>query len=367
MQQKIDKVAIAIAVLIILGGIIWTFFGEDPGSVFAKEIEGYRDDIDLTTSQQTGVDLGDPEALDDALREKFRVESPGRFPEWSFYRRPATYTFKIIADRSPPVLLSGKVCRVEVVRVPGDPHRTLHRVTGFRGNPENAKIIAEVLEHQLGDGEWEEVGPVGTGEGGSSYEIDAEQGLRPGESYSYRLLTRASSKNDMNFSGESSKVKTTTTDPSEPMLYPFDQSWEVTALQPGGVVGDKVEPGRATVVLHFWDWDLMKTDRNTRTATEGSPEKLFGSQYSLHLIRMDLNPAGVKLKGDARGDVLTLQKGIKPLPLDPPAWESEDPACTGKDEQAGQEQQPNETPPPTVVGEVEKPTGGGGGLFGGDD
>jgi len=223
------------------------------------------------------------------------------------------------------------------VREAGDPNRTFHRVTGVRGGAERADVIAQFVEVMAVDGEWEKVVDVGAGERGSvfGFEFEVEELLTPGVAYSYRVVTRATSANPLPFDGEGMQ-KTVQSDPSDPVLLPLDEGWEVSSIQPGGLVGGQVQEGRATIVRLTWDWGKMRVKRDQAFAVEGDGKKILDTVYELYQIRADMNPIGVILRGEERRDRITLQQGVKALPLDPSGWASDSSACTGEEE-AGDE------------------------------
>lgn len=365
-MQNIDKVALALAGLILLGGIVWSFLGDDPGTKLAAQIEGFADQISEISGEQIGVTLETPPNPADTVREKFRIANSDDLPEWVFYRRPAEYKVKLVLEQKPPVMTGGEVCSVEVVREAGDPNRTYHRVKGVRGGAERADIIAQFVEVMSEGSEWLKVADAGVGERGSVFEIVVENDLVPGTSYSYRVVTRASTKNSIDFEGAGPQ-KTVQSDPSDPVLLPLDEGWEVSAIQPGGLVGGQVQEGRATIKRLTWDWAKMKVKQEPMFAVEGSDTNLFDTGFTLHQIRIDMDPTGVILLRENPRDRMTLQQGIKAPPLAPDGWESDSPACTGKEE-AGEE---SAEAPPEDTGTPEETSGtdddsGGGGLFGDD-
>lgn len=369
MNQKIDKIAMAIAAVLIIGAIIWPLLVSDPGAASADQIEKHLAAIERTLDEQSGVDLGAPRDLAGEVGARFQVAELPPFPEWTMYRRPATFQVEITPELVPPTLSPGAICKIEVVREAGSPNRVYHRVSGLLGTPTNAKIESEVLERREGKddqdqaGEWVEVGPVGAGEPAGPFEMVVEEGLTVGTFSAYRLRTRAKSLNPLEFSG-GGPVATVESLPSEPVYLPPDVAWEVAFLQ-----GE--QPGMvpmATLVRHTWDWTDMKAKRAQASATEKDGVKLLGTNYTLDLIRFDKKPAEVNLKGEE--PPLKILDKVKPFPLDPKTWESDDPACAGTAGAPGEGTAGATTPAAeaTPAPAPPKPApASGGGLFGGDD
>ena len=123
MHQKIDRFAMIGAGILILLAIVWSFVGSAPGAASAIQIEKHRTAIDRTLGEQSGLDLPNPPAIEAEVRTKFEPPKGAAFPEWTFYRRPATYWVQIIIEKKPPVLEPGVVCKVEVIREKGTPNR----------------------------------------------------------------------------------------------------------------------------------------------------------------------------------------------------------------------------------------------------
>jgi hypothetical protein len=360
-MQKIDRIAILVAAALILGTVAWTFFTPDPGAQLADTIRKHRDAIEDTRGEQSGVQLGHPEDLGERVQELFRPAGSGKFPEWTFYRRMATYDTVIREAPIPPVLTPGQVCKVEALREKGTPNRTFHRVRGVRAKAERAAITREALERRKGtDGEWVAVAPLAPG-GEAEFEIDIEEGLERGLSYSYRLTVEAKSATGLEFAA-GGLTSALPSDASEPMLFPEDRTFEFTGLQPGQLdpTAGTFLPGKATIKFVRWDWDKMDDDSDTAWVTEG--DALLDSGYTVDQggIRegKDGVPDEVRLSGSGLPR-LTVVRGVKPSPIAPTAWESTHPACTGAapEEEASGEPKPEEPKP--------KPAEGGG-LFGDD-
>ena len=87
-MQHIDKIAIGVALLIIVGGALWAISGDDPGARHTSNINDWsvtiRDSIDTQN-----VDLGSPTAVHEAIAEQFDVQVSDNLPNWVHYRRPA--------------------------------------------------------------------------------------------------------------------------------------------------------------------------------------------------------------------------------------------------------------------------------------
>jgi len=365
MNQKIDRVAIAGAAVLILLAIVWSLVGSDPGAASAVQIEKHRGAIDRTLDEQSGIDLGKPADLESEVESRFDLPEVAPFPAWTFYRRPASYWVEIVIEKKPPVLEPGSICKVEVVREKGTPNRVFQRVSGLGGTFERAAIAGQVLERREGkdakdeSGEWVEVGAVAAAESGGAFEVEVAEGLSAGSYYAYRLRTRARSANDLEFAGGGGLDRTVESAPSAFVYVPPDLSWEVSFLQPA-------QPPMATIVQFTWNWEEMRTKRDQAIVSEKDGKKICGTEFSLDLIRFDKDPVEVILRGG--GQTLKIFQGVKPEPLDPKSWESEDSRCTGagstEEGTAGAEPpKPEETaPPPKPATDT-----GAGGLFGGDD
>ena len=364
-MQKLDKVAIAVAGLIILGGIIFTFLGADPGKESAKNISEYAAKIESTKSQQDVLPRKVAPDVAREVRARFSVDAAGKFPEWSFHRRPAEYTVKEIIIETVPTLSDGAICKVETMRVA--PSSVVQKVSGLRGTiNEGADMVRETLEMRAGaDGEWLEVGNLSSGESGEMFEITITEDLVRGVSYQYRLVSTAKTKKTPFAEGIS--TKTVTSGDSGLVPVPSDAEWECTQAQPGGLVGGAVEPGRATITRFLWDWDKMKAKRQQHFAVEGDNKKILDSEYELDIVNDATSPATIVLRGPGRSNKVKLSLGERAPSLEPQTWTSDDPACTGggeSDEGDTGSSATNNTPDPVVPPEPDD--GDAGGLFGDD-
>jgi len=66
--------------VIILGGIVWSLIGADPGTALGNEIDEYSSKIEDIIDDQSGVNFGSPPSVDDQVAEKFELPALKEFP-----------------------------------------------------------------------------------------------------------------------------------------------------------------------------------------------------------------------------------------------------------------------------------------------
>ncbi|NRA74598.1 MAG: hypothetical protein HRU16_01545 [Planctomycetes bacterium] len=366
-MQNIDKIAIALAVLILVAGFSISALMPDSGGKLSTAIDEANVTIEQRAAEQ---DLGARTApsVEAEVRKAFSFQGETALPEWSFYRRPARLELFRTEVVLPPSLISARISTVSVVR-DGDSNTTHHKISGRHAIFERAEIVSCTLEVRSDEGEWEKLQTVAVPASGGAFELVAG-GLKPKSSYNYRVVTRGLSSSSIAFSNGSDLV---TSDSSGAVLYPADAVWRVSGSQIGRLdTSGNLVPGRVTVQYSFWDWAATSTKRNTKIVTETpdgqSGPDLFETGFRLERIQDTADGRYAVLK-DGAGKRIYLKNNDTPLPLDPSGWENldPDPALTPEEgteeEGAGEEVPATETKPDKPP----KPRRSGGGLFGGDD
>jgi len=365
--QKIDKIAMALAAGIIIGGFVWSLIGADPGTALTNEITEYSSKIERIIREQDGVSFGSPPSVDEHVADRFELPALSTFPEWTFYRRPSTYFVERTVLSIPPELMAGAIYRVEVLRE--KPDRIFQKVSGVRAaTNETAEVIEERLEFAVdGTDDWQFAGVVSVGAEGEEFAFEISDLLSAGVAYQYRLVSRGKSTGKSPF--QDGMETSVLSSPSVAVLYPLEEGWEVSAIQEGGLgAGGTVSPGRATIVRFLWDWKKMKVRRLTAFGVEGDGKTLFDTDLTLFQIRADMKPIGVILRGPSGR--MTLQKGVNALPLDPAAWVSEDALSVNDDGSAESSIENSSGDAPSTVDrdsdDDSDDDADGGGLFGDD-
>jgi len=364
--QNIDKIAIALAILILVAGFSVSAFLPDKGGELSTEIQQANVKIDQNAAEQ---DLGDrtPPAVESEVKKAFSFQGEIVVPEWSFYRRPARLELFRTEVILPPSLMAARISSVSVVRDAGS-QATQHRIAGRHAVFERVEIVSCNLEVRFGDGAWEKIRTVSVPGSGAEFDL-LVGGLEAGTSYSYRLLTRGLSSSSIAFTSGGDLA---TSGESGAVLFPANSMWRVSGAQIGRLdsTGNLI-PGRVTVQFSHWDWESGRTKRNTKIITESAEgqqaDELFGT--GLHLERIqNTNDGRVVVLKSGTGTRLYLKNNEDPLPLDPDGWEnlSDDPAVQPLDEEkAGTEAEEAKVDPDPEKPVRPRPTGGG--LFGGDD
>lgn len=364
-MKNIDKIAIALAAVILVGGFSISALMPDEGGKFSSDIDKANQKIDQSTAEQ---DLGDrsPPPVESEVKKAFSFQGEIVVPEWSFYRRPARLDLFKTEVVLPPSLSAARISTVSVVR-DGDTKSTQHRVSGRHAVFERAEIVSCNLEVRVEDGAWEKIRTVTVPSSGAEFELLVD-GLESGTSYSYRISTRGLSTSSIAFGGGDDMA---TSGESGAVLFPANSIWRVSGAQIGRLdsAGNLI-PGRVTVQYSYWDWDSGSTMRNTKIITE-SPEgqsaaELFGTGLSLERIQNTADGRVVVLKGKT-GKRLYLKNNADPMPLDPTGWENLDSDPTVESTDTDEEKAVEETPVETEVEKPRRPRPSGGGLFGGDD
>ncbi len=366
-MQNIDKIAIALAGLILVAGFSISALLPDSGGKLSTAIDEANVTIEQRAAEQ---DLGKrtPPAVEAKVREAFFFQGETVLPEWSFYRRPARLEVFRTEVILPPSLISARISTVGVVRN-GDSRTTHHSISGRHAVFERAEIVSCTLEVTSNDGGWEKLQTVPVVSSGAQFEL-VVGGLEPKSSYKYRLVTRGLSSSSVAFSNGTDLV---TSDASGAVLFPPDSVWRVSGAQIGRLdTSGNLVPGRVTMQYSFWNWETNGTKRNTRIITE-SPDgegasNLFETGFHLERIQDTADGRYVVLK-DAAGKRVYLKNNDTPLPLDPSGWENldADPAVSAA-ESSDDEVDPAQDPAAeTKADKPPKPRPTGGGLFGGDD
>ena len=365
-MQNLDRIALALAAVIILGGVIWSFMGADPGKEAQANISEYSEKIGETTGEQSGLPTENAPDVSRKVEDLFDASTAEPFPQWAFYRRPATFSIEIVKKDTPPTMEAGGVCRVEVIRDASE-KRTFHRISGVRGLVnETATLTREVLHGKTETGEWTEMAVIPAGEPGDPWGIELDDQLICRDVYQYRLATTATATNKPFPEGP---TKTEFSAESDGVLYPCDEEWECTLATVTSATG----PGRATITRYRWNWEENKVERKQASAVEGERKPLFDTDYVLDWIRDDSKPTKVRLRSPTKGR-LTLLLRVKAPTLTPAGWESTDGPCgTGDEEEISDgDNSSGATPPPTPPsgsgsGSSDDDDDDAGGLFGGDD
>ncbi|MGE4602150.1 MAG: hypothetical protein AAEJ65_04525 [Planctomycetota bacterium] len=366
-MQNIDKIAIALALLLLLAGFSYAGFMPDSGGKLSTAINQANVTIEQRTADQ---DLGKrtPPAVEAKVREAFSFDGETVLPEWSFYRRPARVEVFRTHVVLPPTLISARISTVSVVRN-GDSRTTHHGISGRHAVFERTEIVSCTLEIRSKDGAWEKLQTVPVASSGAEFEL-LVGGLEPKSSYNYRVVTRGLSRSSIAFSNGTDLV---TSDESGAVLFPPESVWRVSGAQIGRLdTSGVLVPGRVTMQYSFWDWETNGTKRNTMIITESADGEgvsdLFETGYHLERIQDTADGRYVVLK-DATGKRVYLKNNDTPLPLDPSGWENldADPAISGANS-SDDEADPSEDPATeTKADQPPKPRPTGGGLFGGDD
>ncbi|MGE4619011.1 MAG: hypothetical protein AAEJ04_04290 [Planctomycetota bacterium] len=368
-MQNIDKIAIALAVLILVAGFSISALMPDQGGDYSSAIDEANDKIEQSAAEQ---DLGDrtPPSVETTVKNAFSFQGDTVIPEWAFYRRPARLEFFKTEIVLPPSLMAARISTVKVNR-DADTKNTQHLVAGRHAIFERAEIVSCTLEVKSGDdGAWEKLATVPSPVSGGDFMLVAD-GLEAGRSYSYRIVTRGVSTSSIAFAGGADLVST---EASGAILYPADFIWRVSGAQIGRLdSAGSLIPGRVTAQYSYWDWESGGTKRSTKIISEPAEgqvgKELFATGYHLERIQDTADGRVVVLK-NATGNRLYLKNNEDPLPLDPAGWENmdNDPAV-GTAETDGAEEQTNaeEASEPTEPVKPTRPRSSGGGLFGGDD
>ena len=372
-MQNLDKTALALAGVIILGGVIWSLMGADPGAQLQEKINEYSEKIAATTDEQSNLPAVNAPDLSDEIQDLFDVANARSFPEWSFYRRPATYSIEVVKKDTPPSMDAGAVCRIEVIR-DANGRRTFQRISGVRGTVnETAEVVKEVLHGKTADGEWTEMAVIPAGEPGDPWVVELDDELICREVYEYRVETTAKATNKPFPEGMTKKQLSAG---SGGVLFPCDEEWECTLATVTNLAG----PGRATITRYRWNWEDNKVDREQVPAVEGENKTLFDTDYILDWIRDDSKPTKIRLRSPTQPRI-TLLLRVRAPTLTPEPWESEDGPCgSGEDEDADSDgsggsggnsssssSNPAPTPPSGSGSGSSDDDDDGGGLFGGDD
>ena len=365
-MQNIDKIAIGLAVVILVSGFAASALVPDQGGEYSDAIGKANEQIRRNTDEQlVGGDT--PPGVEEEVRKAYSFNGETKIPEWSFYRRPARLELFQTEVVLPPELAGGRLSGVEVVRTVAP--SPLHRISGRLGTFERAEIVACNIEvSEDSDGTWSKVHSFSDVVSGSSFSVDIDQGLESGKSYSYRIVMRGRSTSSISFASGTDVV---TSEASGAVMYPPNSIWKVSGAQIGKLdsAGNFV-PGRATIQNTYWDWDAGQTKRNTKIVTEpaagASGAELFGTGFRLERIQDTADARTVVLK-DADGKRMYLKNNEDPPPLVPDNW-------TNFEEESDDEGEEDDTSASDTETEVKEPAkparprpSGGGGLFGGGD
>ncbi len=353
--QSIDKIAIGIAALILIaGGVAPLLGGGDSDAVVQME---------RLTSQLkekiAGQSLGPPEHEDrtQAIASRYQFAERMEFAPWSFYRAPATLRERVIIEAKPPQHEVSAIRHVRFLRDSKE-KRALVQVGGELGKLTHAAYVQAVVERKTREGEWQPIEKIPEPLSGKSFEIVFPNDERAGE---FQLRVRAEAKPEAAHAGFQPVQHSVETSLSQPAR---DLSWEVVNLVKGDVDPDQPDgfrPGQLAVTLHRWDYDTNKEIRISKSYNEPLRREdwkkgdfVCGTRYKLYTIEQEDGKAGslvaVLWNPDDRNDKVTLKRGQKHLPLQPPDLEMPAPAPESGD--AGEPTPASSDLPPP------KPTGG---------
>ncbi|MDE0959711.1 MAG: hypothetical protein OSB09_02935 [Planctomycetota bacterium] len=369
-MQHIDKLAIGLALLILLGGFASAALMKDQGGVFSDAINQATDRIRETEAEQSVGNLSPPE-VENEVRKAFSFSGETVIPEWVFYRRPARLELFRSAVILPPELAPGWLAKVEVIR-DASSKSTIHRISGRHSIFDRADVVSCNLEMSEGGSEWSKIATISSVQSGADFVAESVT-LETGKSYSYRITTRARSTSSIAFA---SGAEVTTSGASGAVLYPANSIWRVSGAQIGKLdAAGNFVPGRVTVQNTLWNWDSAAMKRNTKIITESSQgtvgEDLFGTGFHLERIQDTADGRTVVLK-DSGGKRMYLKNNADPQALNPDDWvntdadpaEASDPEETdGNVTEVGDAEETPTKPTPSK----RAPARTGGGLFGGGD
>ena len=366
-MQNIDKIAIAVAGLVLVGGFAWSYLMKDQGGEYSDAIDRASDRINESSAEQNLGSQSPPEVARE-VRSAYSFQGETRIPEWAFYRRPARLELFSTSVVLPPELSESWIASVEIVRVTAD-RSTIHKISGRHCAFERAEIVSCNLEMSDGSEGWAKVASFSGVASGAEFTHSVDASLETGKSYRYRIVTRGRSTSSIAFSAGTDVV---TSEATGAVLFPSDSIWRVSGAQIGKLdsIGNFI-PGRVTIQNSFWDWDSASTKRNTKIITEsaqGVPGiDLFGSGFRLERIQDTADGRTVVLK-DSTGRRMYLKNNADPPPLVPDGWTNldGDPANASEaasDAVAIPEVAPDEDKPVQPA----KPRPSSGGLFGGGD
>lgn len=366
-MQNIDKIAIAVAGLVLVGGFAWSYLMKDQGGEYSDAIDRASDRINESSAEQNLGSQSPPEVARE-VRSAYSFQGETRIPEWAFYRRPARLELFSTSVVLPPELSESWIASVEIVRVTAD-RSTIHKISGRHGAFERAEIVSCNLEMSDGSEGWAKVASFSGVASGADFTHSVDASLETGKSYRYRIVTRGRSTSSIAFSAGTDVV---TSEATGAVLFPSDSIWRVSGAQIGKLDSNgNFIPGRVTIQNSFWDWDSASTKRNTKIITEsaqGVPGiDLFGSGFRLERIQDTADGRTVVLK-DSTGRRMYLKNNADPPPLVPDGWTNldGDPANASEaasDAVATPEVAPDEEKPVQPA----KPRPSSGGLFGGGD
>jgi len=365
--QNIDKIAIAVAGLVLVGGFAWSYLMKDQGGEYSDAIDRASERINESSAEQNLGSQSPPDVAKE-VRSAYLFQGETRIPEWAFYRRPARLELFSTSVVLPPELSENWIASVEIVRVTAD-RSTIHKITGRHCAFERAEIVSCNLEMSEGSEDWAKVASFSGVASGAEFTHSVDASLETGKSYRYRIVTRGRSTSSIAFSAGTDVV---TSEATGAVLFPTDSIWRVSGAQIGKLDSNgNFVPGRVTIQNSFWDWDSASTKRNTKIITEsaqGIPGiDLFGSGFILERIQDTADGRTVVLK-DSTGRRMYLKNNADPPPLVPDGWTNLDGDPANASETAS-----DAVATPGVVPDEEKPVQpakprpSSGGLFGGGD
>ncbi len=366
-MQNIDKIAIAVAGLVLVGGFAWSYLMKDQGGEYSDAIDRASERINESSAEQNLGSQSPPDVAKE-VRSAYLFQGETRIPEWAFYRRPARLELFSTSVVLPPELSENWIASVEIVRVTAD-RSTIHKITGRHCAFERAEIVSCNLEMSEGSEDWAKVASFSGVASGAEFTHSVDASLETGKSYRYRIVTRGRSTSSIAFSAGTDVV---TSEATGAVLFPTDSIWRVSGAQIGKLDSNgNFVPGRVTIQNSFWDWDSASTKRNTKIITEsaqGIPGiDLFGSGFILERIQDTADGRTVVLK-DSTGRRMYLKNNADPPPLVPDGWTNLDGDPANASETAS-----DAVATPGVVPDEEKPVQpakprpSSGGLFGGGD
>ena len=366
-MQNIDKIAIAVAGLVLVGGFAWSYLMKDQGGEYSDAIDRASDRISESSAEQNLGSQSPPDVAGE-VRNAYSFQDETRIPEWAFYRRPARLELFSTSVVLPPELSESWIASVEIVRVTAD-RSTMHKISGRHCAFERAEIVSCNLEMSDGSEDWAKVASFSGVASGAEFTHSVDASLETGKSYRYRIVTRGRSTSSIAFSAGTDVV---TSEATGAVLFPSDSIWRVSGAQIGKLDSNgNFVPGRVTIQNSFWDWDSASTKRNTKIITEsaqGVPGiDLFGSGFILERIQDTADGRTVVLK-DSTGRRMYLKNNADPPPLVPDGWTNLDGDPANASEAASDavvtpEVAPDEEKPVQPA----KPRPSSGGLFGGGD
>ncbi|MEE8142762.1 MAG: hypothetical protein V3T77_06650, partial [Planctomycetota bacterium] len=314
-MEHIDKIAIGVALLIIVGGALWAISGEDPGARHAANINEWSVTIENNIVSQNLTTVSPP-AVHEVVAEQFNVGSGGDLPEWLHYRRPAYANIKKKEVYDPAIHVPSRLTGVEVQR-DASLKKAIHILRGHHATAERAKIVKSVVEVRLdGEEQWQELQELPAGSGAFELRITT---VEAGQSYSYRIKSMAESRLGFQGGGETQHSNET-----GPVFVPPNEAWRPSNIHEQDIGRDN-EVILGSVIVQYWRWDY---DKNKVTKMNGTfhdsrrgkdwkklPD-IFDTGYRVRRIgnvRTDSKIVpGVELRTpDGSKPVIKLAKGIR--------------------------------------------------------